>query len=131
MGKILKLAKDQTQVVRAGRVPIGREVQMGYNGVPISWKLWVSLEMTEMVDNMVIKQWRCQRIGLMFKNVLVHSITRGFSVPKTVILEQSLSLNSPGLESNLNLPILNDLSFTFDHRPTLSWKFVFHEKQYD
>ena len=77
---------------------------------------------------MIIKEWSGQRIGLISPNVLVHSITRGFSVPKTVILEQSLSLNSPGLESNLNLPILNDLSFTFDHRPILSWKFVFHEK---
>jgi hypothetical protein len=86
-----------------------------------------------MMDDMVVKQckWRCQSMGLMFKYVLVHPITRGFSVPKTAILERSLSLNSPGLESNLNLLILNDLSFTLDHRPTLSWKFVFHEKQYD
>ena len=83
------------------------------------------------MDDMGFRQWRCQRMGLMFKNVLVHPITRGFSVPNTVKLKQSLSLNSAGLESNLNLPILNDLLFTFDNKPTLSWKFVFHHKTND
>ena len=52
-----------------------------------------------------------QRIGLMSQNVLVHSITRGFAVPKTVRLRQSLSLNLFGVQTQITGIHLVDKNF--------------------
>ena len=72
-------------------------------------RLWTILRMV----NTIIKQWSGQRIGLMSQiiNVLVHSITRGFAVPKTVRLRQSLSLNLFGVQTQITGIHLVDKNF--------------------
>ena len=64
-------------------------------------------------NTMRMVQWSGQRIGLMSKNinVLVHSITRGFAVPKTVRLRQSLSLNLFGVQTQITGIHLVDKNF--------------------
>ena len=60
--------------------------------------------MIAIVDKMFIKQQSDQ-------NVLVHPITRGFAVPKTVRLRQSLSLNLFGVQTQITGIHLVDKNF--------------------
>merc|ERR1711923_209675 len=73
-------------------------------------EMWFAYQSKDFIEDEV-KGRGMKWYGEMIKNVLVHSMTRGFAVPKTVRLRQSLSLNLFGVQTQITGIHLVDKNF--------------------
>ena len=102
--------KGQTDVREGSNTLQRRYVDQRRFKVQTLVEMWFAYQSKDFIEDEV-KGRGMKWYGEMIKNVLVHSMTRGFAVPKTVRLRQSLSLNLFGVQTQITGIHLVDKNF--------------------